>query len=125
MTSRVYEDLLRRWQGSIQDLDTLIFGVRVTIKTAWTKALKAAGIVDFHLHDCRHSAITRMIRAGLPPVEVMRVSGHTTMAAFYRYCNTDSDTVFRVAAALDSLNREAFAAAPAEQEVTNCSEMVN
>jgi hypothetical protein len=47
-----------------------------------------------------------MIRAGLPPVEVMRVSGHATMSAFYRYANLDSDTVFRAAAALDAFHAQ-------------------
>ncbi len=45
-----------------------------------------------------------MIQAGIPPAEVMRVSGHTTLSCLYRYSNLDSDTVFRAAAALDAFN---------------------
>jgi len=43
-----------------------------------------------------------MIRAGIPPVEVMRVSGHTTLSCLYRYANLSDDSVFRVATALDA-----------------------
>jgi hypothetical protein len=42
-----------------------------------------------------------MIRAGMPPAEVMRVSGHTTLRAFSVYVRTDIDTAFRAASALD------------------------
>ena len=107
MTIRVYEDLLRRWFDSKQEQSTFVFSVRVTIRTAFAKACKAANVQDFHLHDCRHTAITRMISAGIPPVEVMRVSGHTTLSCLYRYSNLDSDTVFRAAAALDSYHAQA------------------
>lgn len=47
-----------------------------------------------------------MIRAEIPPVEVMRVSGHKAMSAFYRYANLDSDTVFRAAAAVDAFHAQ-------------------
>jgi len=106
MTIRVYQELERLWQESPQVSDSLVFGVRITIKTAFGKALKTAGISDFKFHDCRHTAITRMIRAGMPPVEVMRVSGHSTLSCLYRYANIDNDTVFRAAAALDAYNAE-------------------
>jgi integrase len=102
MTNRVYEDLDARWSTSRRDPDALLFGIRVTGRTSFAKACKAANLEGFHLHDCRHTAITRMIRAGLPPVEVRRVSGHQTLSCFYRYSNLDSDTVFRAAAALDA-----------------------
>lgn len=105
MTIRVY-DWLSRWHENVGDENTRIFNVKVTIKTAWTKALTKAGITGFHFHDCRHTAITRMIRAGMPPVEVMRISGHTTMSAFYRYCNVDRETAQRAAALLDIFNGE-------------------
>lgn len=106
MTGRVQDELQSLWQQSTQDPDSLVFGVSVTIKTAWKRICTEAGIDDFHFHDCRHTAISRMIRGGLQPIEVMRVSGHSTLACLYRYSNLDSDTVFRAAAALDAYHAE-------------------
>jgi integrase len=120
MTTRVYLELRRVSEATTPEPTALVFGVRTSIKTAFNKALAAAHITNFHFHDCRHTAVTRMIRAGIPPVEVMRVSGHTTMSAFYRYANLDSDAVFRAAAALD-----AFHAQAAEAQTTNAPEHVN
>jgi integrase len=102
MTTRVYEDLRTRIGIEPHELGECIFKIK-DVKRSFNSACRQAGITDFRLHDCRHTAITRMIRAGLPPVEVMRISGHSTMAAFYRYVNLDSDAVFRAAAALDAL----------------------
>lgn len=102
MTERVNADLAARWEQSRKELNSLVFGVKVTVRTSFAKACRAAGVNDFHLHDCRHTAITRMIRAGIPPVEVMRVSGHTTLSCLYRYANLSDDSVFRVATALDA-----------------------
>lgn len=112
MTMRVYADLLERWQSSAGNSDKLVFGIKSQIRTAFVKACRKAKISDFRFHDCRHTAISRMIRAGLPPVEVMRVSGHQTLSCLYRYSNLDSDAVFRAAAALD-----AFHAAQASKPV--------
>jgi integrase len=119
MTTRVYEELMRHRLNSPTNTDALVFGVK-SIKTSFGKSLKAAGIANFRFHDCRHTAITRMISAGLPPVEVMRVSGHTTMSAFYRYANLEADTIFRVAAALD-----AFHAQTAEAQTTTAPDLIN
>jgi integrase len=102
MTIRVFQELERLWQESRQDTNALVFGVSVTIKTAWRKICRDAGIRDFHFHDCRATAISRMIAAGMPPAEVMRVSGHTTLRAFYVYVRTDIDTAYRAASALDA-----------------------
>lgn len=104
MTQRVLKDLSLRWEASRHELDSLVFGVNVTVRTSFAKACKIADVKDFHLHDCRHTAITRMISAGLPPVQVMRVSGHATLSCLYRYANLDCDSIFRAAAALDVYN---------------------
>jgi integrase len=132
MTMRVYEELSRLWQESSGKSDALVFGVSVTIKTAWKKICREADVVDFHFHDCRHTAITRLIRAGMPPVEVMRVSGHTTLSCLYRYSNLDADTVFRAAAALDKFYAETVLKGadlePLRKQATEpleASEMVN
>jgi integrase len=102
MTTRVFQELERLWQASHQDTNALVFGVSVSIKTAWGKICRDAGIHDLHFHDCRATAISRMIATGMPPAEVMRVSGHTTLRAFYVYVRTDIDTAYRAASALDA-----------------------
>lgn len=119
MTIRVYEALTARFSAAPRSQDERVFNI-AGVKRSFTSACRAAGIEDFRLHDCRHTFITRAIRAGLPPVEVMRVSGHTTMSAFYRYANLDSDAVFRAAAALDAFNAQAT-----EPQAAEASEMVN
>lgn len=107
MTNRVSEELTGRWLNSRQEKSETVFGVSVTVRTSFAKACRDANVKGFHLHDCRHTAITRMIRTGLPPVEVMRVSGHSTLSCLYRYSNLDSDSVFRAAAALDAYHAQA------------------
>lgn len=98
MTSRVYQWLLQF--ENLRD-EERIFPV-IDFRNIWYKTIRKVGIEDFHFHDTRHTAISRMISAGLPHTEVMRISGHATMACLYRYINTDAETVFRVANVLDS-----------------------
>lgn len=40
----------------------------------------------------------------MPPMLVMKISGHTQMATFTRYVNADDDAVKRAAAAIDSFH---------------------
>lgn len=119
MTTRVYQEMLRGWQESRQDATALVFGVSVTIKTAWKKICRDAGIEDFHFHDCRATAISRMIAAGMPPAEVMRVSGHSTLRAFYVYVRTDLDTAYRTASALDAYLAQTTNVVPASSTFIN------
>lgn len=101
MTNRVFEELSNIWANSKRDLHETVFGVSVTIKTSWKRICKEAGIENFRFHDTRHTAISRLIRAGLSPVECMRISGHSTLAAFNIYANLEADSIFRAANALD------------------------
>jgi hypothetical protein len=53
----------------------------------------------------------------MPPAEVMRVSGHTTLRAFSVYVRTDIDTAFRAAAALDAFYSQGNAPVEAPQAI--------
>lgn len=103
MTSRVHDELQRIWEESAKKEEGLVFGVSTTIKTAWKKICREANVEDFRFHDTRHVAVSRMIQAGIAPVEVMRVSGHSTMSCLYRYSNINDETIFRTANALEAL----------------------
>jgi len=86
--------------------DDLVFGVTDNVKKSFVSACHEAGVEDFRFHDCRHTAITRMVQKGLPPSLVMKISGHTQMATFARYVNVDDDAIRRAAQAIDDFHTE-------------------
>jgi len=88
------------------DPDSLVFGIADNCKRSFETACDIAKVKDFRFHDCRHTAITRMIQRGLAPLEVMKISGHTQMQTFVRYVNADSNAAKRGAAALDAFHFE-------------------
>lgn len=98
MTNRVYKWLL---QFENFDYKDEIFPIK-GIQTTWSRTLKQANITDYHFHDNRATCISRLISAGLPPAEVMRISGHLTMACLFRYIRSDDSTIIRAVNALDS-----------------------
>jgi integrase len=65
MTERVYQELTRLWEQSPKDYDELVFGIKDTVKRSFASACRDAEIEGFHFHDCRHTAITRMIQSSL------------------------------------------------------------
>jgi len=62
-----------------------------TIKTAWLRALKRAGIKDFKFHDLRHCAVTNLRKAGISDSVIMSISGHKTYSMFKRYNRIDRE----------------------------------
>lgn len=62
-------------------------------RKAFATACRRAEITDLHFHDLRHTATTRMIRAGIPHAEVMKITGHTQIKTFLRYLNLGNETV--------------------------------
>ena len=103
MTSRLAADLTNLWENSTKDTEELVFGIKDNFKNGFAAACRAAEIDDLRFHDLRHTAITRMIEAGMQPAEVMRVSGHTTPTMLWRYLNANANTARRAADALDAL----------------------
>lgn len=103
MTARLTAELQLLRENLPGNSEALVFGIKDNFKNAFAAACRVAGITDLRFHDLRHTAITRMIEAGMQPAEVMRVSGHTTPAMLWRYMNANADTARRAADALDAL----------------------
>jgi Site-specific recombinase XerD len=102
MTPRVQEALRALHKEAPPEPKCLVFGITDTVKTAFLAACRDAGLKDFRFHDCRHTAITRMIEAGMPAAEVMKISGHTQMTTFQRYVNVNEQAARRGAELLSA-----------------------
>lgn len=61
------------------------------IKKQFNTAVKNAGIVNFRFHDLRHTAATRMVRAGIDLVVVKELLGHANIQTTMRYAHALQD----------------------------------
>ena len=90
-------------------LELTLFGLdkpNSTIKKSWATVCDLAKLGDFHFHDLRHTAITRLIETGTPSATIMKISGHTQMTTFQRYNNPNSESVKLAAMRLQELNSQ-------------------
>jgi integrase len=101
MTTRIKTELQELWEISLKDKETLVFGITDTIKNGWKILCDVAGIEDLRFHDLRHTCITRLIRAGVPHSEAMKISGHQEMKTFQRYMNLNNESITNSASMLD------------------------
>lgn len=62
-------------------------GKPMDLRQPWEKALKQAGIEDFHFHDLRHSAASYLAMNGASLNEIAAVLGHKTLAMVQRYAH--------------------------------------
>jgi len=91
-----------RGQGS-GDSQALVFG-GLDVKYGWQAACKAANVTGVRFHDLRHTAITRMVAAGVNTALVMAISGHDSHHTFLKYLNPENSTLREVAGKLHDLN---------------------
>lgn len=105
MSERLAQELLFLFEKSSRDLDSLCFGITTGVKTAFSKARQAAGLLDVRFHDLRHTHATRLVGAHMPLSEVGRVLGHTQANTTFRYVNANVETSRRAARLIDEFNK--------------------
>jgi integrase len=74
------------------------------VRLAWRAACRRAKLAGRVLHDLRRTAVRNLVRAGVPQVVAMSLTGHKTTAVFHRYAIIDTvmqrEGVAKLAAAL-------------------------
>ncbi len=71
------------------------------IKKAFKAVLKDAGIEDFHFHDFRHTAATRLAEAGADVYLIAEILGHSNVQMSFRYTHMTDERKRRALAALE------------------------
>jgi integrase len=61
-------------------------------RKSWLMATEAAGLPGLLVHDLRRSGVMAMIRAGIPQVTAMKLSGHRSDSVFRRFFNDSATT---------------------------------
>jgi len=73
-------------KGLTRSMDGRVFPVSLgRLNVQWRKAIKSAGLVDFHFHDLRHEATSQLFEKGLNPMEASAITGHKTLQMLKRY----------------------------------------
>jgi integrase len=60
------------------------------VKRAFIRAARRAKLEDFHFHDLRHEATSRLFALGLNPMEVAAITGHKTLQMLKRYTHLNA-----------------------------------
>lgn len=98
----VFRDLYKvRYLG--QDRVFLRDGESIrSVRTAFERARKRAGVKDFHFHDFRHCAATNLRRAGVDTTTAMAIVGHKSEKMWRRYNTIDEGDLKQAAARLNT-----------------------
>lgn len=67
------------------------------VRRSWAKALEDAGLQYFWIYDLRHSAVSRLTHAGVSPIFVAQIIGHSSPSILSTY-----------ARAIDEFKRDAI-----------------
>jgi len=72
-------------------IDGKVFPIKgPALSASFDSARKRAGLSDFHFHDLRHIAITRLAQKLPNLIELSAVSGHKSLSMLKRYYHPDA-----------------------------------
>ena len=105
MTPDVYRVFTELWQERRLDTQAVFLynGKPITdVKPAFKKAFRQAGIINFRLHDLRHTASTNLRRAGVDAMTAMKIIGHKSERMHRRYNTVEPEDLRRAVSQLAS-----------------------
>jgi len=77
-----------------------------SIKTAFNKAIKRAGIPHLKFHSLRHTFSSNLVKAGVDLVTVKDLLGHQSITTTMRYAHSAPESKQRAVAVLEKLVRD-------------------
>jgi integrase len=91
--NQVVRELLSQQQGQGEYVFTSprTKGCLVEIKKGFKKACQLAGIHDFHFHDLRHTAASRLAATGADIVTIAEILGHSSFRMTKRYTHASEE----------------------------------
>jgi integrase len=90
-------DVLKALRPDDEDAEGPVFPglTGEAIKRAFMRACVRAELKDFHFHDLRHEATSRLFEKGLNPIEVASITGHKTLQMLKRYTHLNASDLAR------------------------------
>ena len=74
-----------------------------SVRKSFDRAVRAAGIEDFHIHDMRHTCAAWLVQKGVPLRDVADVLRHRDIATTMNYSHLAPDSAKRAVSALDDV----------------------
>jgi integrase len=92
-------------RGAAGTDDGLVFGTTswYAFRKPWRRAVKAAGLGDFHFHDLRHTFASWSIQRGATLPELKDLLGHSNLAMVMRYAHLAPEHLRKAVARLDDV----------------------
>ena len=79
-----------------RNISGIVFPIHYfTLSAAFKRAVKRSGLIDFHFHDLRHTAITAMAQKLPNLIELSAVTGHKSLAMLKRYYHPSVEDLAR------------------------------
>lgn len=86
---RIIKSLPRDIEGRVFPLN------KGTVSILFLRAVRRAKVEDFHFHDLRHAAITRLSSIFSNPMEIAAISGHKSLSMLKRYTHFKAEDLVK------------------------------
>ena len=86
---RILKSLPRDIEGRVFPLN------KGTVSILFLRAVRRAKVEDFHFHDLRHTAITRLASIFSNPMEIAAISGHKSLGMLKRYTHFKAEDLVK------------------------------
>ena len=86
---RIIKSLPRGIDGRVFPLN------KGTVSILFLRAVRRAKVEDFHFHDLRHTAITRLASIFSNPMEIAAISGHKSLSMLKRYTHFKAEDLVK------------------------------